>query len=407
VSPIGGQSPALDPRGAARVARLLRWYPREWRDRYGDEFEAVLCSSLSDGKGGLRLSLDVVREGLVARLEGAGFLGRWAPPLERARASVVTFVLAVVGFLTSTAVLAYYATGWQRVPALESLDKANQAFQRSNALHVYQRTLASQRFQELQRAAQASNNGNSPAWKSWEKAQTQASTTLNRTSAGHSFQEATRQLHSPSGAAVVFNRITHVATDAVIVCLGLILVMAVAAGIRAMRRGLGTRLRLPMTLLLLSGVLFALGEIAYRADQRFAFGERPERVWTTLSWIVHGNVRFWPEVVFPACTAASVVLVLIGGVKLVRRVDFGPRAYRLMGSIAIVAAGALGIVLASTLSWATTVCVQAPGFLTSKDQGVLGTSLLPVFILAVVVMVGAGWLAVASSSRCLRSIRTV
>ena len=407
MSPIGGQSPALDPRGAARVARLLRWYPREWRDRYGDEFEAVLCSSLSDGKGGLRLSLDVVREGLVARLEGAGFLGRWAPPLERARASVVTFVLAVVGFLTSTAVLAYYATGWQRAPALESIGKASQALQRSKALHVFQQTLASRAFRELQRAAEESNNGNSKAWKSFEKAQTQANTTLSRSDAGRTFQEATRHLRSPSGAAVVFNRITHGATDAVIVCLGLILVMAVTAGIRAMRRGGGTRLRLPMALLLLSGVLFALGEIAYRADQRFAFGERPERVWTTLNWIVHGNFRFWPEVVFPACTAASVVLVLIGGVKLVRRVDFGPRAYRLMGSVAIVAAGALGIVLASTLSWATTVCVQAPGFLTSKDQGVLGTSLLPVFILAIVVMVGAGWLAVASSSRCLRSIRTV
>ena len=81
-------STGLDPNSAARVARLLRWYPAHWRERYGDEFAAVLASSLSDGKGGLRLSFNVVREGMAARLEEAGFVGRLAPPLQRARASV-------------------------------------------------------------------------------------------------------------------------------------------------------------------------------------------------------------------------------------------------------------------------------------------------------------------------------
>jgi predicted acetyltransferase len=65
----------LDPRSAERIARLLRWYPTNWRERYGDEFAAVLASSLSDGKGSLRLSMNVAREGMVARLEEAGFVG--------------------------------------------------------------------------------------------------------------------------------------------------------------------------------------------------------------------------------------------------------------------------------------------------------------------------------------------
>jgi hypothetical protein len=52
-----------------RAARLLRWYPVGWRERYGAEFTALLCESLRDGRGGLRMTLDVARAGLAARLE--------------------------------------------------------------------------------------------------------------------------------------------------------------------------------------------------------------------------------------------------------------------------------------------------------------------------------------------------
>jgi hypothetical protein len=55
-----------------RVARLLRWYPADWRERYGDEFAALLRDTIEDGRGGLRLSLDVARAGLVARAEDGG-----------------------------------------------------------------------------------------------------------------------------------------------------------------------------------------------------------------------------------------------------------------------------------------------------------------------------------------------
>jgi len=81
---IDDDGTVLSPRIVARVARLLRWYPRNWRERYGEEFEAVLTSSLVDGKGGHSLSMNVAREGLAARLENAGFVGRTAPAIERA-----------------------------------------------------------------------------------------------------------------------------------------------------------------------------------------------------------------------------------------------------------------------------------------------------------------------------------
>jgi hypothetical protein len=55
-----------------RIARLLRWYPAGWRERYGDEFAALLRDTLEDGRGGLRLWLDVARAGIVARAEDGG-----------------------------------------------------------------------------------------------------------------------------------------------------------------------------------------------------------------------------------------------------------------------------------------------------------------------------------------------
>ena len=46
----------------ARYARwLVRLYPRKWRDRYGEEFEALL----QDGFGGLRALVDVLSSALI------------------------------------------------------------------------------------------------------------------------------------------------------------------------------------------------------------------------------------------------------------------------------------------------------------------------------------------------------
>jgi hypothetical protein len=120
-----------------------------------------------------------------------------------------------------------------------------------------------------------------------------------------------------------------------------------------------------------------------------------------------GNFRFWPVVIFPLCAVASVVLAAVGGVKLLRRVDFPPRMFRLQGSLAVVSAGSLCVVLISTISWVAALSEQAPAFLTSRDGGIFGTSFLPVFIVAIVVMIGTSWLVVTRSARCLRSIRTV
>ena len=76
----GHGGPAREgPRGDAaarlRAARLVRWYPRQWRDRYGEEFTELLVSDIAERPDSLARTLDVARAGLLARLAGAGLTG--------------------------------------------------------------------------------------------------------------------------------------------------------------------------------------------------------------------------------------------------------------------------------------------------------------------------------------------
>jgi hypothetical protein len=49
------------------VAKLLRWYPRAWRKRYGDEFLAMVEDSLDGRPPTIRLHLSVAWAGLRER----------------------------------------------------------------------------------------------------------------------------------------------------------------------------------------------------------------------------------------------------------------------------------------------------------------------------------------------------
>ena len=63
---------ALGADGRRRAARLLRWYPRDWRERYGDEFLELLVDDLEERPHSIDRLLDVARSGLVVRLAAAG-----------------------------------------------------------------------------------------------------------------------------------------------------------------------------------------------------------------------------------------------------------------------------------------------------------------------------------------------
>ena len=51
-----------------RVAALLSWYPEAWRERHGEGLGEVLHDTIADDRDGLRVSLDVAREGIVERV---------------------------------------------------------------------------------------------------------------------------------------------------------------------------------------------------------------------------------------------------------------------------------------------------------------------------------------------------
>lgn len=74
--PSGGHADAdAEAMARLRAAQLLLWYPRPWRDRYGEEFTELLVSDIHERPGSLARTLDVAKGGLLARIAGAGLNG--------------------------------------------------------------------------------------------------------------------------------------------------------------------------------------------------------------------------------------------------------------------------------------------------------------------------------------------
>jgi hypothetical protein len=84
----GDHEPAA--RDEARVRRLLLWYPRAWRIRYGEEFAELLAAELTDAGPSWRRAANVAATGPRARLAGAGLAGHPLDPAEAAGASLAT-----------------------------------------------------------------------------------------------------------------------------------------------------------------------------------------------------------------------------------------------------------------------------------------------------------------------------
>jgi hypothetical protein len=51
-----------------RARRLLRWYPKAWRDRYGEEFTELLIDDIGERPRSWSRMLDVARRGMSARV---------------------------------------------------------------------------------------------------------------------------------------------------------------------------------------------------------------------------------------------------------------------------------------------------------------------------------------------------
>jgi hypothetical protein len=85
-----------------RASRLLRWYPRVWRERYGAEFADHLEQEFADRPVDLRRSANVAFKGLAARASEVGLANGAIGPAGQTRAALGTsFVLiglmAIIG----------------------------------------------------------------------------------------------------------------------------------------------------------------------------------------------------------------------------------------------------------------------------------------------------------------------
>jgi hypothetical protein len=96
----------------ARANRLLRWYPPSWRERYGEEFEALLVADISERRQSRRRTVNVALSGLLARLAAAGIAGESEQRTKLGAIACLGGVFAVLGVGLSAQLM----IGWQWAP---------------------------------------------------------------------------------------------------------------------------------------------------------------------------------------------------------------------------------------------------------------------------------------------------
>jgi hypothetical protein len=99
---------------AARVRRLLLWYPRAWRARYGDEFAELLAAELAERGPCWQRSANIAVSGLRVRLAGVGLTGHPLDAGAAARAGLATVAAcSAAAGLAGAAMWAQLAVGMQ------------------------------------------------------------------------------------------------------------------------------------------------------------------------------------------------------------------------------------------------------------------------------------------------------
>ena len=97
-----------------RARRLLRFYPREWRSRYGEEFHELLIAEMEERPHSVRRMLDVIRSGALARMATTGLIGLPVDPAGLPRRAMRTLgVASCAFFVIALAVWSQLTIGWQ------------------------------------------------------------------------------------------------------------------------------------------------------------------------------------------------------------------------------------------------------------------------------------------------------
>jgi len=90
----------------------LKWYPRAWRGRYGDDFVMYLHDRYGDGPVPLAARLSVIRSGTAERLRSGGIIGRSVDPDTRIRGASLLVLCAWGFFVIAGSVFAKYTEHW-------------------------------------------------------------------------------------------------------------------------------------------------------------------------------------------------------------------------------------------------------------------------------------------------------
>jgi hypothetical protein len=99
---------------------LLRAFPRAWRERYGDELDALIARADAGRGVRIRTALDVVRAGLGERLRTAGLTGDHLPGAQRARARLLLVLCAWALFVVAGVSVQKASEHWQRAATMSS-----------------------------------------------------------------------------------------------------------------------------------------------------------------------------------------------------------------------------------------------------------------------------------------------
>lgn len=99
-------------------ADLLRWYPAQWRARYGGELGALIEDTLEGRPATRRFRLGIARAGLRERGHQGGLIGSTAPAAERARAGALLVLCAWTAFVVAGSAFVKISEGFKRaIPA--------------------------------------------------------------------------------------------------------------------------------------------------------------------------------------------------------------------------------------------------------------------------------------------------
>jgi hypothetical protein len=80
------------------IAALLRWYPRSWRERYGEELMVLMEDQSGEQPPTRNVKLSLIRAGLRERVHESGLVGAQQSPPDRARAGSLLVLCAWTAF---------------------------------------------------------------------------------------------------------------------------------------------------------------------------------------------------------------------------------------------------------------------------------------------------------------------